>query len=94
MPSRDTVITFLAACELTPVDQEPWLAAWERVSTSHLRKPAGAVRVRDARPRRLGVQACIQVDPQAQDLPVYVRRDFDDALRAAINEAAAEGRRR
>jgi predicted negative regulator of RcsB-dependent stress response len=91
VPSRDTVVTFLTACQVASEAQEPWLAAWERVGTSHLRKPPGAVSVRDARPRRLGVHPSIQVDPQAHDLPVYVRRDFDDALHAAINEAAAGG---
>jgi len=91
VPGRETVVSFLTACGLGAEVQKPWLAAWERVSTAHLRKPVGGVRVRDARPRRLGVHASIQVDPQVQDLPVYVRRDFDDALHAAINEAAAEG---
>src|SRR4051812_38174471 len=51
VPSRDTMVTFLTACGLTGPLQVPWLAAWERVDTSHLRRPAGAVRVRAADPR-------------------------------------------
>ena len=88
MPSRDTVVTFLAACGLTGHAQAPWLTAWERVSTAHLRRPAGAVRVREARPRLLGVHASIQVDPAASELPAFVPRDFDTDLRTAVNAAA------
>lgn len=91
MPSRDTVVTFLAACGLTGHAQAPWLTAWERVSTAHLRRPAGAVRVREARPRLLGVHASIQVDPAASELPAFVPRDFDTDLRTAVNAAAEQG---
>src|SRR6266498_4680919 len=45
VPTRNTVVTFLAACGLDEQAQRPWLAAWERVSTNHLRRPPGAVRV-------------------------------------------------
>lgn len=63
MPSRDTVVTFLTVCGLnTDQDQQPWLEAWERVSNAHLRRPAGAVRVRDARARLLGVHAAIHAE--------------------------------
>ncbi|HEX6354753.1 hypothetical protein [Actinophytocola sp.] len=63
MPSRDTVVTFLTVCGLsTAQDQQPWLAAWERVNTAHLRRPAGTVRVREARARLLGVHAAIQAN--------------------------------
>jgi hypothetical protein len=88
--SRDTVITFLAACGLDADAQAPWLAAWERASTTHLRRPA-AVRVREARPRLLGVHASIQVAAAAADLPSYVPRDFDADVRAAITAASDEG---
>jgi len=91
VPTRDTVVTFLTACDLDEQTQGPWLAAWERVSTAHLRHPAGAVRVRGARPRLLGVHASIQIDPAATDLPVYVPRDLDADLRTAISAAAAQG---
>ncbi len=91
VPTRDTVVTFLAACGLDEPAQAPWLAAWERVSTGHLHRPAGAVRVREARPRLLGVHACIQVNPAATDLPEYVPRDLDADLRTAITAAAERG---
>lgn len=91
LPSRDTMVRFLAACGLAGAQQQPWLAAWERVDTGHLRRPAGAVRVREAQPRVLGVHASIQVDPRAHDLPVYVPRDLDADLRAAVSAAAEQG---
>lgn len=90
-PSRETVIGFLAACGLEGRAQEPWLAAWERVTTAHLRRPDGAVRVREARPRQLGVHAPIQVEGATGELPVYVPRDLDDDLRAAVIDAAEHG---
>jgi len=91
VPTRETVETFLAACGLDMKSQQPWLAAWERVATAHLRRPAGAVRVREARPRLLGVHASIQVDSVATDLPAYVPRDLDADLRTAVAGAAATG---
>ncbi len=92
VPSRDTMVTFLRVCGLTTeADRQPWLQAWDRVSAAHQRRPAGAVRVRRARPRLLGVHASIQVERQVTDLPVYVPRDLDADLRAMIEVAAAEG---
>ncbi len=91
VPNRDTLITFLTACGLSSGDHAGWLAAWERAATAQMRRPAGAVRVRDSRARRLGVHASIQVDHRTDDLPVYVQRDFDDELHAAVGEAAAGG---
>ncbi|MFI7602001.1 tetratricopeptide repeat protein [Actinoplanes sp. NPDC049681] len=88
-PGRDTVVTFLAACEVDEGAREPWLRAWERVSTRHLQRPAGAVRVRDADPRLLGVHSSIQVGPDSGDLPVYVPRDLDLDLRASLAAAGA-----
>jgi hypothetical protein len=91
VPEPDTVITFLAVCGVHGSDQDPWLAAWGRVKTRHLRRPAGARRVREADPRLLGVHASIQVEPDADDLPPYVPRDFDAELRTAITAAAGTG---
>lgn len=91
VPERDTVITFLMVCGVQGSDQDPWLAAWERVKTRHLRRPAGARRVREADPRRLGVHASIQVAAGADDLPPYVPRDFDAELRTAVTAAARTG---
>ena len=57
--------------------------------------PAGAVRVREADPRRLGVHAAISVpgDPD-EGLPEYVARDVDAAasgVRAKVSAAAKRG---
>ncbi|WP_213012785.1 hypothetical protein [Paractinoplanes toevensis] len=91
IPSPDTVVTFLSACGLATDAQQPWLAALERVSTAHLRRPPGAVRVRDADPRRLGVHASIQLEGGADELPPYVPRDLDADLRTAITAASRRG---
>ncbi|MER5378300.1 hypothetical protein [Streptomyces sp. NPDC002553] len=91
VPTRLTVEKFLTACGLAPAAQGPWLAAWERVANSSSRGPAGAVRVREARPRLLGVHAAIRVDGVADELPPYVPRDLDAELRTALAAAAAEG---
>ena len=90
VPSRHTLSALLKACGVNEADQQPWVAAWERVSTVGLRRPAGAVRVRDADPRRLGVHASIQVVAGADGLPPYVPRDFDAELRTAVTAAAAD----
>ncbi|MFF3726903.1 hypothetical protein ACFYYM_31555 [Streptomyces erythrochromogenes] len=91
-PTRDTVISFLIACGLDQdAAQRPWLAAWERVATTNQPRPAGAVRVRLARPRLLGVHAAIQVPGAAKDMPAYVPRDFDADLNATLAGAAAQG---
>jgi hypothetical protein len=92
VPSRRTVTTLLAACGLgTDEAQTPWLAAWERVGTAHLARPRDAIRVRDARPRLLGVHAAIRVDDAPTELPAYVPRDLDADLRAALTAAAGHG---
>ncbi|MFC5005358.1 tetratricopeptide repeat protein [Dactylosporangium cerinum] len=90
-PTRDTMITFLIACGLDEAAQRPWLAAWERVATAHQPRPVGAVRVREARPRLLGVHAAIQLPGTAEELPPYVPRDLDADLRADLTAAAAQG---
>ncbi len=96
VPSWETVLTFLIACEVGEVGQGPWRAAWERVRTSHQRRPAGAGRVHDADLRRLGVHAWINAGPGGEQLlaavpPAYVLRDRDAELRAAIAEAGRGG---
>ena len=59
------------------------------------RSPAGAVRVRQADPRRLGVHAAISVPGVSDDeLPEYVPRDADTAgfgVRARVAAAAERG---
>lgn len=91
MPNRGTMLAFLTACEVDEQQVQTWMATWERVSTAHLRKPAGAVRVRDARPRLLGVHASLQVDSEADDLPVYVPRDIDGVTRTSLTTISLDG---
>ncbi|MFG2864943.1 tetratricopeptide repeat protein [Streptomyces sioyaensis] len=91
VPVRATVETFLTACGLDTAAQEPWLTAWERVANRNSRRPVSAVRVREARPRLLGVHAAIRVDGAADELPPYVPRDLDAELRTALAAAAVEG---
>jgi hypothetical protein len=90
-PSRETMTAFLAACGLNDEARLPWLAAWERTSTAHLARPGQAVRVREARPRLLGVHAAIRVDDAPTELPAYVPRDIDADLRTAVTAAAKDG---
>ncbi|MGC5288873.1 tetratricopeptide repeat protein [Micromonospora sp. DT231] len=91
VPGRDSLVTFLTVRGLDEEAQRPWLAAWERASTAHLHRPAGAVQVRDARPRLLGVHAAIRVDSADGELPVYVPRDLDADLRTALTTVAEQG---
>ncbi|MFC9250003.1 tetratricopeptide repeat protein [Amycolatopsis thailandensis] len=101
VPEVETVVTFLAACGIHHEEaQRPWLRALDRVANSHQRRPPGAVRVRDARPRMLGVHAAIQVGQLAgdgpveakhDDLPLYVPRDFDADLHTKITLAGQQG---
>jgi hypothetical protein len=95
LPARGKLLTFLTVCEVAPAGQAPWLAAWERASAAGLARPAGAVRVRDARPRLLGVHAPISVPGVPDDVPPqYVRRDVDAAefgVHARVTAAAQAG---
>jgi hypothetical protein len=91
VPTKGKLLTFLAVCEVTRADVPLWLAAWERASTAHLTAPADGVRVRDARPRWLGVHDSIRVEGAPGELPIYVPRDIDGELRALIAVGAEQG---
>ena len=92
LPTKGKLVTFLAVCGVAPADLAQWLAAWERARTADLAPPAGAVRVRDARPRLLGVHDAIQVEEKVPgELPVYVPRDIDDGLRVELAANAQRG---
>jgi len=54
-------------------------------------RPVGAVRVRDARARELGVHLAIEAESQVRDQPMYVPRDFDALLREALARGAEQG---
>jgi hypothetical protein len=95
LPTRAKLLTFLAVCDVTPADRAQWLAAWERASTADLARPGGAVRIRDVRPRLLGVHAAISVPGVPDDVPPqYVLRDVDTSefgIWARVKAAAREG---
>jgi hypothetical protein len=95
LPAKGKLLTFLEVCGVAPADRAQWLAAWERASTSGLARPAGAVRVRDAQPRLLGVHPAISVPGVPDDVPPeYVPRDVDAAefgVRAMVDAAAKQG---
>ena len=95
LPAKGKLLTFLTVCEVAPAGQAQWLAAWERVRTADLARPAGAVRVGDARPRLLGVHAAISVPGVPDDVPPqYVPRDVDAAefgVRDRVTAAARAG---
>jgi tetratricopeptide (TPR) repeat protein len=91
LPTRGKLLAFLAVCDVGPADRAQWLAAWERAATAELAVPAGAVRVREARPRLLGVHAPIQIQGAPGDLPPYVLRDLDADLRGVIAAGAEAG---
>jgi predicted negative regulator of RcsB-dependent stress response len=101
MPEVETLVTFLTACGIREEEaQQPWLQALNRVANQHHRCPPGAVRVRDARPRMLGVHAAIQTAqpleaaqpvPADGELPPYVPRDFDADLHTKLTRAQHQG---
>ncbi|GFJ81311.1 hypothetical protein [Phytohabitans houttuyneae] len=92
VPARETLVTFLAVCGVGAADEQRWLAAWQRVRDDDPRRPPGGVRVRDASPRELGVHAAIQGRAgDSGELPVYVPRDVDAGLRAAVSAGAERG---
>lgn len=101
VPEVETLTTFLAVCAIHGEAQQPWLQARDRVANQHQHRPPGAVRVRDARPRLLGVTASIQVDQLSggsqsepgnnEELPLYVPRDLDADLRTKLTVAGQRG---
>ena len=95
LPAQGKLLTFLAVCEVAPADLAQWLAAWERASTADLARPVAGVRVRDARPRLLGVHAAISTPGVPDESPPeYVPRDVDAAefgVRARVKAAAQGG---
>ena len=91
LPSRGKLPTFLAVCGIAAPDLPQWLKAWERAATAGLPQPSGGVRVRDADPHQLGVHAAIRAEDEAHELPVYVPRDVDVSLRAALDAGSRRG---
>ena len=80
LPAKGKLLTFLTVCE---------------VVTADLARPPEGVRVRDARPRLLGVHPAISVPEVPDDAPPqYVLRDVDAAefgIRIRVKAAAQGG---
>ncbi|MGW5746378.1 hypothetical protein [Amycolatopsis sp. NPDC003861] len=87
VPGVDTMTTFLAVRGVSGRQaQHPWLQALDRVAHAYQQRPLGAVRVRDARPRLLGVHAAIQSNSPAGDVPAVAKLG---ALRRIQKKAGA-----
>jgi tetratricopeptide (TPR) repeat protein len=90
LPEPETLRTFLLVCGIPEDEIAVWHQARDRVNDAG-RRPDGAVRVRDSDARHLGVHPAIQVRNGMDDVPAYVPRDCDTAVRAALTEARAMG---
>lgn len=91
LPTAGKLRTFLAICQIPLVDQVQWRAAWERARAAHLAKPDRAARVQDVRARHIGVHAAIQAPGTTGELPIYVPREIDQALRDDLTTGMACG---
>ncbi|MFF7756018.1 hypothetical protein ACFZCP_44040 [Streptomyces sp. NPDC007971] len=90
-PSERRFVTYLAACAVPPQHIPDWVAARAQVLPDARSAPPGAVRVREARPLRLGLRAPIAFEDVRDESPAYVPRDLDDGLRQALRAAAKGG---
>ncbi|MGW0573754.1 hypothetical protein [Streptomyces tauricus] len=91
LPTEEKLRIFLAVCAVSPADVPLWLAAWRRARVGIGEEPHGAVRVRDARPRELGVHAAITAEDADSELPTYVPRDIDPRLRTVLQDHLETG---
>lgn len=93
-PSIETLELFLRACGVPREERKRWQRARERALSDGVPGTAGLIRVFQAKPRRLGVHAAIDVPGAIGELPAYVERDIDTAdrgVRALIQQASEEG---
>jgi tetratricopeptide (TPR) repeat protein len=102
LPKREWLTTYLTVCDVPSTQQRAWLRAWTTLALGSDGFDLAAMRfprVDSCPPRRLGVHASIELPTQgalaaqgqAADLPLYVPRDVDDGVRAAVLEAAGRG---
>lgn len=94
VPNVDVLEAYLRACDVPPEDMRAWMTARDRIREPRL--PAGVVRVRNVRPRSLGVPErplaeAVMPGTVVDDLPPYVPREADGELRAALVDAAEHG---
>ncbi|WP_435589442.1 tetratricopeptide repeat protein [Micromonospora chalcea] len=91
LPTREKLLTWLRVCNVSAPDTPTWVGAWQRARTAQQRRPPGAVRVRDAQPRYLGVHPAIRVAGDGGEVPPYVRRDADAELHTVLAAGADRG---
>ena len=72
LPTKELLLTFLAACHVAREDIPQWLAALERARSSRVPRDSRTIRVADVSPRILGVHASISLDGGSGGLPTYV----------------------
>jgi hypothetical protein len=80
----DLLKSLLTACQVVPSEYTAVLDTWQRINTVLGRGPANAPRVDEVSPHDLGVHPAISSNGEPNDLPSYVRRDFDDELERRI----------
>jgi hypothetical protein len=90
--SPQALVSLLLVCGVPENLQRPWHDARERIETEErvaVQSPLGIERFDTASPRELGIHSAIVTPDATDDLPVYVEREFDFALRTAL---AVQGR--
>jgi hypothetical protein len=83
--------SLLAVWDLPTVEDRQVRDAWQRLSVGLGRGPANARRFEEASPRELGIHAAITTPDWTDELPSYVRRDFDDQLHDMLASGATHG---
>ena len=91
---KDLLEALLAAWRVQPHEYAQIMQKWQRLNATLGQGPANAGRVDEATPRELGIHPAISIAGEADQLPHYVPRDFDDHLREAIAKGAAENTER
>ncbi|MET8000987.1 tetratricopeptide repeat protein [Nonomuraea glycinis] len=92
--SEEKLRTFILACGLPDATVVEWLQAWERAKRPSTSAPHAALRVRDAKPRLLGVHKVIESTNATYEMPTYVLRDTDKApngIRSQLGRAILNG---
>ncbi|MEW2384027.1 tetratricopeptide repeat protein [Micromonospora sp. NPDC047707] len=90
VPEESSLLQFLQMCGVPPSGTREWLGARHRAFTAEEPGRWRMPRVRDARPRLIGVHRAIEIPGAEGELPSYVLRDLDARLRASIR-AGSEG---
>lgn len=90
--SPQALVSLLLVCGVPENDHPRWLGARDRIEAGEhvtVHRPLGIDRFDTASPRDLGIHSAIVTPDTTDDLPVYIKREFDFALRTAL---AVQGR--